>query len=71
MVVRMRHTRSHTANRRSHHALKARNLVACSKCKALIMPHRMCDVCGSYNGKTVLNTMKKVEKKTKKATAKK
>lgn len=71
MVVRMRHTRSHTANRRSHHALKVKNLIACSNCKALIMPHRVCDVCGYYKGKQVVNAMKKVEKKATKAKAKK
>jgi large subunit ribosomal protein L32 len=53
MVVRMRHTRAHTANRRSHHALKAVNLVECKNCKALKTPHRVCDACGFYRGKKV------------------
>ena len=53
MVVRMRHTRAHTANRRSHHALKVLNLTACSECKAIVRPHRMCDACGFYDGKLV------------------
>jgi large subunit ribosomal protein L32 len=53
MVVRMRHTRAHTANRRSHHALKAANLVECKNCQALKTPHRVCDACGFYRGKKV------------------
>ncbi len=63
MVVRMRHTRAHTANRRSHHALKAVNLVECKNCHALKTPHRVCDACGFYRGK------KAVAVKTKAKTA--
>ncbi len=54
MVVRMRHTRAHTANRRSHHALKVANLVACKNCNAMKTAHRVCDACGYYRGKKVL-----------------
>ncbi len=60
MVVRMRHTRAHTANRRSHHALKATNLQACSNCKAMIMQHRACDACGFYKGKLVTKVKAKI-----------
>ncbi len=54
MVVRMRHTRAHTANRRSHHALKASNLVTCKNCSALNAPHIVCSACGFYKGKKVV-----------------
>ncbi len=62
MVVRMRHTRAHTANRRSHHALKAANLVACKNCAALAAPHRVCVACGYYKGKKVLAVKAKAKK---------
>jgi len=62
MVVRMRHTRAHTANRRSHHALKATNLVACITCGALCTQHRACDACGSYKGKVVMKVKAKAKK---------
>jgi large subunit ribosomal protein L32 len=64
MVVHMRHTSGHTGNRRSHHALKTQNLVKCGKCDAFRQPHTVCRGCGDYNGRTVINTLKKVEKKT-------
>lgn len=61
MVVRMRHTRAHTANRRSHHALKAANLVECKNCKALKTPHMVCDACGFYRGKKVITVKTKAK----------
>ena len=63
MVVRMRHTRAHTANRRSHHALKTQNLVKCGKCDTFKQMHTACKSCGDYNGRTVLKTVSKAEKK--------
>lgn len=33
--------------------LAAPTLVACAKCGALHLPHRMCPECGSYNGREV------------------
>jgi large subunit ribosomal protein L32 len=51
----MRHTRAHTANRRSHHALKAANLSTCSNCGAQHRPHHMCLSCGFYNGRQVMD----------------
>ncbi len=53
MVVRMRHTRAHTGNRRSHHALKAANLQICPNCKAVLHAHTACDACGMYKGRQV------------------
>ncbi len=70
MVIRMRHTKSHTANRRSHHALKATNFDVCSNCGAKKLRHRVCAACGQYNGKKVLDLVAKAEKKAKKAKAK-
>lgn len=34
--------------------IKTPGLVACSKCGELMMPHRVCKACGSYNKKTVI-----------------
>lgn len=70
MVVRMRHTRAHTANRRSHHALEGVRLSKCVKCSALHVRHIACVACGSYRGKAVLNITKGFAKSEKRAKAK-
>lgn len=71
MVVRMRHTKSHTANRRSHHALEKASFVKCDNCGGPKRKHQICSSCGHYKGKKVLDLVKKIEKKQKKAKAKK
>lgn len=54
MVVRMRHTSGHTRNRRSHHALKAKNLTKCADCGVLGESHKVCDKCGKYKGRQII-----------------
>ncbi len=71
MVVRMRHTKSHTANRRSHHALKKTDFAKCTNCTELKRRHTVCSACGFYRGMKVLDLVKKTEKKQAKAKAKK
>ncbi|MEK7185617.1 MAG: 50S ribosomal protein L32 [Patescibacteria group bacterium] len=66
MVVRMRSTRSHTGNRRSHHALKAGQFLTCTNCKASKLPHAVCLNCGMYRGKKVIDMAAKLAKKAKK-----
>ncbi len=70
MVIRMRHTRSHTGNRRSHHALTAKNFTVCSNCKEAKETHIVCKKCGFYRGRKVIDVVKKVEKKQEKKKAK-
>ena len=36
--------------RRSHNALKAQNLLPCTNCHELRLPHQVCRSCGSYKG---------------------
>jgi large subunit ribosomal protein L32 len=61
MVVRMRHTRAHTANRRSHHALKGAALLVC-ECGATRLGHRACATCGRYRGRVVVDVAAKVQR---------
>jgi ribosomal protein L32 len=54
MVVRMRHTKGHSANRRSHHALKNRALTTSPE--GTVHPrHRVLLEGGTYRGRTLLN----------------
>lgn len=63
MVIRMRHTRAHTGNRRSHHALKSTNFTNCTNCDTPRKTHTICKNCGFYRGRKVIDMVKKVEKK--------
>jgi large subunit ribosomal protein L32 len=62
----MRQTHGKTRRRRSHHGLTEARLSTCEKCGANHLRHRVCEVCGSYRGKQVIDTSKKLEKKMKK-----
>lgn len=55
MSVRMRHTSSHTKNRRSHHALKDGALVKDKESGALRLPHRLDASTGMYRGKQIVS----------------
>jgi len=66
MTVRMRHTKSHTKNRRSHHGLKELSVFPCGKCGESKLPHCVCQNCGNYDQRPVLDILKKLTKKQKK-----
>ncbi len=70
MVIRMRHTRATTGDRRSHHALVGNRLTVCVKCGAKHLRHRACNNCGTYRGKEVIDVVAKLAKQEKKAKAK-
>lgn len=57
----MRHTRAHTKNRRSHHALKNPAVAICANCGANHRPHHMCLECGFYKGRQVMDLAAKKE----------
>lgn len=66
MVVRMRHTRSATHQRRSHHALKSGAYSRCAHCGKEILPHVVCANCGWYKGRQVIDVLAKLDKKARK-----
>ena len=71
MVNRMRATRSHRNNRRSHHSLDAARVSKCGNCSAAHRSHAICMGCGWYNGRKVLDIAGKSVIKASKAKAKK
>ncbi|PIQ68384.1 MAG: 50S ribosomal protein L32 [Candidatus Taylorbacteria bacterium CG11_big_fil_rev_8_21_14_0_20_46_11] len=66
MVVRMRSTKSHRNNRRSHFALIAPSISKCESCSKPRLSHGMCLSCGKYRGRVVVNMQAKLDKKLKK-----
>ena len=66
MTVRMRHTSSHTKNRRSHHNIRAMSTVKCAKCGVAARSHVVCQNCGFYKTREVVDVLKKLTKKERK-----
>jgi large subunit ribosomal protein L32 len=49
--------------RRSQDALTSQNLVQCSNCGEMRLPHTVCPKCGHYQGKEVISMEKDSKKK--------
>ena len=65
-IPKQRHTKGRRNRRRSHHALVPANLVQCSHCGKMILPHRVCMNCGFYGAREVFNPLAKKMKRDKK-----
>lgn len=65
MTVRMRHTRSHTKNRRSHHAL-VKPALSKDESGNFHLRHRMSGATGMYRGRKVVDLAARLEKRAKK-----
>ena len=48
-----RHSKSPTAKRRTHDALKPKSLSLCPQCHEMKLPHTVCKNCGFYRGRQV------------------
>jgi len=66
MVVRMRSTKSHRNNRRSHFRLVAPRISACESCGKPRLSHGVCQSCGKYRGRVIVDVQAKIDKKLKK-----
>ena len=53
-VPKFRTSASKRDMRRSHHALKAPTISYCPNCDNVKRSHAVCDSCGHYNGRVVL-----------------
>ena len=56
IVPKRRTSRSRKNKRRSHHALSQPAKALCPSCGAPKAPHRVCGQCGTYRGRTVIET---------------
>jgi len=65
-VPKQRHTKSRRNKRRSHHALFKQGFSVCSKCGEPVLPHRLCQNCGSYAGREMIDVLSKLTKKERK-----
>jgi large subunit ribosomal protein L32 len=65
-VPRQRHTKSRRNKGRSHQALKILNLTNCLKCGQPVLPHSVCKNCGTYQGREVIDVLKKLTKREQK-----
>jgi len=53
-----RHSRARSRKRRTHYKVALPNLVECSNCHALRLPHHICPECGYYNGQEAITPSK-------------
>lgn len=58
-----KHSKGRRDRRRAHDALQAVNLVQCSQCGEMRLPHTVCPNCGHYQGREVVSVDKEANKK--------
>lgn len=50
-----RHSRARGRRRRTHWKLSGIALIECPQCKSPKLPHKICPVCGHYNGRLIVD----------------
>ena len=58
-----RHSKARGKRRRTHWKLSKMNIVPCPQCKQPKLSHRVCPVCGYYDGRQVMEIKVKEKKK--------
>jgi len=58
-----RHSKQRGKKRRTHWKVARPNLSICPQCKQPKLPHRICKVCGYYDGKQIIEIKVKEKKK--------
>ena len=64
-LPKQRHSKARGRRRRTHWKITANSLIACPQCKQPRVPHRVCKVCGYYDGRQVVEIEVKEKKKKK------
>ena len=65
-VPKQKHTKSRRNKRRMHVFLEKPFLIKCSKCGKPKLPHVVCENCGYYKGREIIDVLKDLTKKEKK-----
>tara|TARA_Y100000310_G_scaffold297718_1_gene330985 strand:- start:285 stop:569 length:285 start_codon:yes stop_codon:yes gene_type:complete len=65
-VPKQRHTKSRRDKRRMHLYIKEVVSGICSKCGKTIKPHTVCQSCGYYKGREMIDVLAKLTKKERK-----
>ena len=66
-VPKRRKTKSRRNNRRSHISIESPKLTTCQKCGKPVLRHIVCNNCGTYKKQEIIDVMKKLTKKEKRA----
>ncbi|MEA2478861.1 MAG: large subunit ribosomal protein [Thermoleophilaceae bacterium] len=53
-VPKQRQSHSRTTKRRSQHKISAPPIASCPQCHSPRLPHRVCQVCGTYGGREII-----------------
>ena len=65
-VPKQRKTKSRRDQRRMHIYIKKPTLTTCPHCGKPVLPHTLCENCGYYKGRMVIDVLKKLTKKERK-----
>jgi len=58
-VPKKKKSKSKRDMRRSHDGIKLPEVAKCPQCHEPVLPHHVCLECGTYNGKTIIETEEK------------
>ncbi|MDD5626808.1 MAG: 50S ribosomal protein L32 [Patescibacteria group bacterium] len=64
-------SRARRHKRRGQQKINPTLLILCGKCRKMILPHRVCQYCGTYKGRLIIDLEAKAKKKKKEAKRKK
>lgn len=65
-IPKQRHTKSRRNKRRAHIFLKTHVFGRCQKCGKAVMPHMLCENCGSYKKREYIDVFAKLNKRQRK-----
>jgi len=66
-VPKQKHTKSRRNKRRGNIYIRPQILVKCPKCGKPVLPYSVCLNCGYYKGREVIDVLKKLTRKERKA----